>query len=79
MISKDAHPKLGHFSLQNPFFSTLKALWIFIGFFFDFGGVLEGFWEGFGRPKGSKNRDFGWFFEYAFRANHFGENLFNFQ
>ena len=64
---------------KNQFFFDLKGAFNFCSFLLDFGEVLEGFWEGFERRKGLKNRDFGWFFEYAFRANHFGENLFNFE
>ena len=40
-------------------------------FFIDFFSISGGFWEGFGRPKWSKNRDFGCFFGYAFRDLNF--------
>ena len=47
-------------------------------FFIDFFSISEGFWEGFGRAKRSKNRDFGCFWEYAFRDLNFGRILFEF-
>ena len=47
-------------------------------FFIDFFSISEGFWEGFGRAKRSKNRDLGCFWEYAFRDLNFGRILFEF-
>ena len=47
-------------------------------FFIDFFSISEGFWEGFGRAKWSKNRDFDCFWEYAFRDLNFGRILFEF-
>ena len=47
------------------FFRTFFRFLIIHRDFIDFWLILEGFWEGLGMPKWSKNGDFGCFFGYA--------------
>ena len=58
----DAHPKLGHISLQDLFFLDFVRVHflcplciVCFKFWSGLGVFLEGFWKGFGRPKPPKN------------------------
>ena len=81
MIQSDAHPKLGHFSLQDAFFRYffrvifLCSLFVvFFQFWTGFGGVLERFWE----AKTYQKSRFLWCLGYAFAGIDFSQILFDF-
>ena len=54
--------QVGSFFVPRPFFLGFLFEFIFcvhfVLFFFGFGGVLDRFWRGFGRPKPLENPDF---------------------
>ena len=59
-------------------FSLIFSLSFLTSIFYRFFSISKGFWEGFGRPKWSKNRDFGCFLRHAFGDLIFSRILLDF-
>ena len=67
---------LAHFSLLGALFRSWSPLARLLGVFGSCGSILEGFWEGFGKPKPSKNKEFSLYFaSFEFGANFLGNLL----